>query len=140
MSRIFWDTNIYIYFFEDHGLQGKSARGLRERMLQRGDQLITSAMSVGEILVKPRERQDLNLCRQYEAAITSTALVLPFDLNAARRFSVLRLDRSLRAPDAIQLACAATVGTDLFITNDDRLSGLKVDGVQFIVPLARVPF
>ena len=118
----------------------RASAGLRERMLQRGDQLITSAMTVGEILVKPRERQDLNLCRQYEAAITSTALVLPFDLNAARRFSVLRLDRSLRAPDAIQLACAATFGTDLFITNDDRLSGLKVDGVQFIVPLARVPF
>ena len=139
MSRVFWDTNIFIYCFEDHEPQGKSARGLRERMLQRGDQLITSAMTVGEILVKPRERQDLTLCRQYEAAITSTALVLSFDLNAARRFSVLRLDRSLRAPDAIQLACAATVGTDLFITNDDRLSGLKVDGVQFIVPLARAP-
>jgi predicted nucleic acid-binding protein len=139
MSRVFWDTNIFIYFFEDHGRQGKSARGLRERMLKRGDQLITSAMSVGEILVKPRERQDLNLCREYEAAITSTALVLPFDLNAARRFSVLRLDRSLRAPDAIQLACAATVGTDLFITNDNRLSGLTVEGVQFIVPLDRSP-
>jgi predicted nucleic acid-binding protein len=133
MSRVFWDTNIFIYFFEDH------ARCLRERMLKRGDQLITSAMSVGEILVKPRERQDLNLCREYEAAITSTALVLPFDLNAARRFSVLRLDRSLRAPDAIQLACAATVGTDLFITNDNRLSGLTVEGVQFIVPLDRSP-
>jgi predicted nucleic acid-binding protein len=139
MSRVFWDTNIFIYFFEDHGRQGKSARGLRERMLKRGDQLITSAMSVGEILVKPRERQDLNLCREYESAITSTALVLPFDLNAARRFSVLRLDRSLRPPDAIQLACAATVGTDLFITNDNRLSGLTVEGVQFIVPLDRSP-
>jgi predicted nucleic acid-binding protein len=65
--------------------------------------------------------------------------VLPFDLNAARRFSVLRLDRSLRPPDAIQLACAATVGTDLFITNDNRLSGLTVEGVQFIVPLDRSP-
>jgi uncharacterized protein len=139
VSRVFWDTNIFIHFFEDHGPQGKSARGLRERMLQRGDQLVTSAMSVGEILVKPRERQDLNLCRQYEAAITSTALVLPFDLNAARRFSVLRVDRSLRAPDAIQLACAATVGVDLFITNDNRLAGLKVEGVQFIVPLDRSP-
>jgi predicted nucleic acid-binding protein len=139
MSRIFWDTNIFIYFFEDHGQQGKNARGLRERMLQRGDQLITSAMTVGEILVKPRERRDLGLCSQYEQAITATALVLPFDLNAARRFSILRLDRSLRAPDAIQLSCAATMGTDLFITNDTRLSALKVDGVQFIVALDRAP-
>lgn len=139
MSRVFWDTNIFIYFFEDHGQQGKSARGLRERMLRRGDQLITSAMSFGEILVKPRERQDLDLCKRYEEAITSTALVLPFDLNAARRFSVLRVDRSIRAPDAIQLACAASAGTDLFITNDSRLSGLKVDGIQFVVSLDRSP-
>jgi predicted nucleic acid-binding protein len=139
MSRVFWDTNIFIYFFENHGEQGNSARGLRERMLRRGDQLITSAMTVGEILVKPRQRQDLDRCKEYERAITATALVLPFDLDAARRFSALRLDRSLRAPDAIQLACAATVDTDLFITNDSRLSGLKVDGVQFIVSLERAP-
>ena len=139
MSRVFWDTNIFIYFFEDHGQQGKMARVLRERMLQRGDQLITSAMTVGEILVKPNERQDVNLCKEYEEAITTTALVLPFDLNAARRFSMLRLDRTLKAPDAIQLACAAAAGTDLFITNDNRLSGLTVDGVQFIVALDRAP-
>ena len=139
MSRVFWDTNIFIYFFEDHGQQGKNARALRERMLQRGDQLLTSAMSVGEILVKPRERQDLDLCRRYEEAITSTALVLAFDLDAARRFSILRLDRSLRAPDAIQLASASAFGADLFITNDSRLSGLKVDGIQFIVSLDRSP-
>jgi predicted nucleic acid-binding protein len=139
MSRVFWDTNIFIYFFEDLGRQGKNARGLRERMLRRGDQLITSAMTMGEILVKPRQLHDLDLCKEYERAITATALVLPFDLNAARRFSVLRLDRSLRAPDAIQLSCAATVDTDLFITNDSRLSALKVDGIEFIVSLERVP-
>jgi predicted nucleic acid-binding protein len=138
MSRVFWDTNIFIYFFEEYGEAGKAARALRERMLMRGDQLITSAMTVGEILVKPRQ-QDLDLCRQYERAITSTALVLPFDLNAARRFSVLRLNRSLNPPDAIQLSCAATVDTDLFITNDSRLSGLSIPGIQFIVPLDRAP-
>jgi predicted nucleic acid-binding protein len=139
MSRVFWDTNIFIYFFEDHGQHGKSARGLRERMLRRGDQLITSAMTVGEILVKPSQRQNFELCKEYERAISATALILPFDLNAARRFAAMRLNRSIRAPDAIQLSCAATVDTDLFITNDSRLSDLKVDGIQFIVSLDRAP-
>jgi predicted nucleic acid-binding protein len=139
LSKIFWDTNIFIYFFEDHGHQGKAARALRERMLKRGDQLMTSAMTVGEILVKPHERRDFRLCRRYEEAISATSLVLPFDLNAARRYSVLRLDRALRPPDAIQLACAAAGGADLFVTNDDRLSGMKVDGIQFIVSLDRAP-
>lgn len=140
MSRVFWDTNIFIYFFEHRGVQGESARLLRERMIMRGDQLITSAMTVGEILVKPRQRQNLGLCKEYEGAITATSLVIPFDLHAARRFSELRLNPGLSAPDAIQLACAATVETDLFVTNDTRLSGLRVDGVQFIVSLERVPF
>jgi predicted nucleic acid-binding protein len=139
MSRVFWDTNIFIYFFEDRGTQGGTARNLRERMLDRGDQLITSAMTVGEILVKPRENRDLELCQRYEESITATSLILSFDLNAARRYSMLRLDRTLRAPDAIQLACAAAVGVDLFITNDNRLSNLRVEGIQFIVPLARAP-
>jgi predicted nucleic acid-binding protein len=139
MSRVFWDTNIFIYFFEHRGPLGMDARILRERMLARGDQLITSAMTVGEILVKPRERQNLELCKEYERAITATALVLPFDLQAARRFSELRLNRNLSPPDAIQLSCAAAVDTDLFVTNDTRLSGLKVAGVQFIVSLDRVP-
>ncbi len=139
MSRVFWDTNIFIYFFEDNGEVGRSARALRERMLRRGDQLITSAMTVGEILVKPRQEQDFDLCDAYERAITATALVLPFDLEAARRFAVLRLNRSLEPPDAIQLSCAALVNTDLFVTNDTRLSGLLVEGIQFIVSLDRVP-
>jgi predicted nucleic acid-binding protein len=140
MSRVFWDTNIFIYFFEHRGPEGESARALRERMLGRGDQLITSAMTVGEIMVKPRERQNLDLCKEYERAITATALVLPFDLHAARRFSEVRLNRTLRAPDAIQLSCAATAEIDLFVTNDSRLSGIRVDGVQFIVSLDRIPF
>lgn len=139
MSRIFWDTNIFIYFFEDHGRHGMMARRVRESMVRRGDQLITSAMTVGEILVKPQERQNLELCKQYERAITKTALIIPFDLGAARKFSLLRLDRSLRAPDAIQLACAAAAGADLFVTNDDRLSSMQVDGIQFIAPLDRAP-
>jgi len=40
-------------------------------------------------------------------------------------------------PDAIQLACAALVGVDLFVTNDDRLSRLTVPGIEFLVPLDR---
>jgi predicted nucleic acid-binding protein len=139
MSRVFWDTSLFMYFFEGDGQHGASARSLRERMLQRGDQLMTSALTIGEILVKPRELQNLSLCKQYEEAITMTALVLPFDVSAAKKFSMLPLDRSLRAPDAIQLACAAAMGTDLFITSDSRLSSIHIDGVQFIVPLDRAP-
>jgi uncharacterized protein len=112
---------------------------LRTKMLARGDQLLTSTLTIGEVLVKPLERGATDVCQQYEKAITSTAVVIPFDLKAARIYAALRQDRSLRAPDAVQLACAASAGVDLFVTNDTRLQGKHVSGIHFIVPVESVP-
>jgi predicted nucleic acid-binding protein len=140
MSRIFWDTNIFIYLFENYGELSKAAAGLRTRMLGRGDQLLTSTLTLGEILVKPMEEGNVELCGKYEEAIARTSLMVPLDAKAAKIYASLRCDRALRAPDAIQLACAAAVGVDLFITNDGRLQGKQVDGIHFIVPLEQAPF
>lgn len=139
MSRIFWDTNIYIYLLEGTGPSAMLAVGLRNKMLQRGDQLFTSTLTLGEILVKPSAAGDAKLCRIYEEGIAASSVLIPFDVEAARRFAAIRRDRSVRPPDAIQLACASTARVDLFITNDDRLQGKQVPGVQFIVPLDRSP-
>ena len=139
MSRVFWDTNLFIYLFEDYGKFSESVTRLRERMLVRGDLLMTSTITLGEILVKPAEAGDTDLCRKYEDALTRTASLLPLDLKAARLYGYIRGDRSLRAPDAVQLACASSAGVDLFVTNDHRLKGKQISGIQFIVPLDRVP-
>ena len=139
MSRVFWDTNLFIYLFEDYGKLSQAVAQLRSKMLARGDQLLTSTLTLGEILVKPTERSDSELCRKYESAISLAATMLPFDVKAAKIYAGLRTERSLRAPDAIQLACAANASVDLFVTNDERLQGKHVDGIQFIVPLERVP-
>jgi predicted nucleic acid-binding protein len=139
MTRVFWDTNLFIYLFEDFGEFSKQTAALRTKMLARGDQLLTSTLTLGEILVKPMEQGNAKLCARYEETILATSLMLPFDVKAARIYGSLRCDRSLRAPDAVQLACAAGAGVDLFITNDTRLQGKQVDGIQFIVPLDRAP-
>ncbi len=139
MSRIFWDTNLFIYLFEDYGALSKATTELRKKMLTRGDQLLTSTLTLGEILVKPIERGDVALSAKYETAVTAASVMLSFDTKAAKIYASLRSDRALRAPDAIQLACSAAAGVDLFVTNDHRLQGRQVDGIQFIVPLERVP-
>ena len=108
-------------------------------MLARGDQLLTSTLTLGEVLVKPSEEGNLELCKRYEGAIMATSVVIPFDLAAAKLYAALRRDRGIRAPDAIQLACAGSVGADLFVTNDARLQSKSVPGVQFIVSLDRAP-
>ena len=139
MSRVFWDTNLFIYLFEDYGPLSKTVVQLRSRMLDRSDQLLTSTLTLGEILVKPTERRESELCRKYERAISTTATMIAFDVKAAKLYAELRSERSLRAPDAIQLACAGSASVDLFITNDERLQGKRVEGIQFIVPLDRAP-
>ncbi len=139
MSRVFWDTNLFIYLFEDYKELSQSTAELRSKMLSRGDQLFTSTMTLGEILVKPMQAGDTDLCHRYESAVTASAVVLPFDIAAARKYAAMRSNRTLRAPDALQLACAGAAGVDLFVTNDARLQGINIPGIQFIVPLARVP-
>lgn len=137
MSRIFWDTNLFIYLFEDHGAQSQRVVALRERMLQRNDQLCTSTLTLGEVLVKPLEKGDEGLRLRYEEAFAQAVVLIPFDKAAATAHAAIRRDRTIRAPDAIQLACAAQARVDLFITNDDRLSRYAVPGIHFIVSLER---
>ena len=137
MSRVFWDTNLFIYLIEGSGDRTRQVLGLYVRMRDRGDSLFTSALTVGEVLVKPVERNNDDLRRRYEQALSSGATVLPFDIGAASHYAEIRQDRSIRPPDAIQLACAASAGMDLFITNDDRLTRKSVRGIHFIQPLGK---
>ena len=137
MSRVFWDTNLFIYLIEDYGELSERVAGLRKRMNERRDELYTSALTLGEILIKPLETNDEILARRYEAALLQGAVVIPFDVDAARLYAGIRNDRAIRPPDAIQLACAAQARVDLFITNDDRLSTKSIPRIHFVSSLQR---
>lgn len=139
MSKVFLDTNFFIYMFE--GLEPYRTRVLeiRKRTLDRGDQIVTSAMTLGEVLVRPTKLGQASLIEQYDRAIQSTARVISFDSQVAWRYASLRATHNLRNADAIQLACAAHFGVDLFITNDEHLHKLDVPGIGFIAPLEKVP-
>jgi uncharacterized protein len=137
LSRIFWDTNLFIYLIEDHGELSERVAQLRNRMVERSDDLYTSALTLGEILVKPFEAGNEVLGRRYEAALRQGAAIIPFDVDAARLYAAIRKDRTIRPPDAIQLACAAQARVDLFITNDERLSTKSIPRIQFVSSLQR---
>lgn len=135
MTRVFWDTNLFVYLLEG-GPRADRVRELRTRMAERGDRLVTSSLTLGELLVKPVALSP-DAAAAHERAVRQTAEVLPFDDRAALAYARIRQDRSIKAPDAVQLACAAAGEVDLFITNDDRLSRKVVPGVKFIVSLER---
>ncbi len=140
MSRIFWDSNLFIYFLEGNDQLSLATKKLRQSMIGRGDLLLTSTLTIGEILVKPAALGDQARCKLYEEILGKAAIIIPFELKTARRYAAIRSTTKIKGPDAIQLACAGEAGVDLFVTNDRRLQGKKLEGIQFIVALDQVPF
>lgn len=138
MSRIFFDTNLFIYLLEDSTGAGAKVAELVERISERHDELLTSALTLGEVLVRPLSAGDVAWADRYEKLLNTPGVsVLPFDRACARIFAQIRQDKGVAPPDAIQLSCAASASCDLFITNDDRLSRKIVPGIQFITSLER---
>ncbi len=140
MSRIFLDTNFFIYLIEGGGSpQAARAKYLLRAFSSRRDEVFTSVMSLGEVLVSPLRNGDLALAQRYRQIFRGRGVtVLPFIEPAAEAFARIRLG-SIKPPDAIQLATAATAGCDLFLTNDDRLLGVTVPGIHFITTFEKAP-
>lgn len=140
MSRVFLDSNIFIYLIEDRGVLGKRAAELLERLSMRRDEVITSVLTLGEVLTKPIRENRNDLAELYEQALNSPGIeTLAFDRGAARTYARIRMDKTIKAPDAIQLAVAAVSKCDLFVTNDQRLNKKVIPGIQFISALEHVP-
>jgi len=103
MGSIFWDTNLFIYLIEGRPkeLSDRAVRA-RQEALSRGDQLVTSALTLGEVLVQPLRAGRRDLALRYLEMIRSGATVVPFDEGTAVRFGQLRADfPALRPPDAL---------------------------------------
>jgi len=125
---------------EDRGALAERVEDLWRGMKSRGDRLYTSALTLGEVLVKPCSDGALALEQEYQRLLRHPKItVLPFDASVAPYYARVRTDRSIRPPDAIQLAIASAADMDLFITNDERLGRKNIAGIKFITSLDRAP-
>ena len=136
MSRVYWDTMLFIYWLEDHPEYAGRVDAIRSRMEQRHDQLITGAFTFGEVLAGSYRKGTSQLADQSRRLLRSVvAEVVPFTLETADRYARIRGTPGITPADAIHLASAAQAGTDLFLTNDKRLLGRIVPGIKFIASL-----
>jgi uncharacterized protein len=136
VSLVFWDTMLFIYLIEEHPALGSRVRQIRSRMLARKDQLVTSALTLGELLAGPSVRADSAVATRYRNAIVPPYCeVLPFTSETAEHFAEIRQDRTILPADAIQLACGAQAKVDLFLTHDRRMARKTIRGIQFIADL-----
>jgi len=133
MSRIFWDSMLFIYLLEDHPEFSVRTRQLLGRARRRGDSLFTSYLALGEVTAgaeKSPQPQKATAMRQILNEMGFS--YLPFGDGAVATFSRLRAKENVKVADAIHLACAASAGIDLFLTGDKQLTRLDIPGIQFI--------
>ena len=136
MSRIYWDTMLFIYWLEDHPKYARRVDAIRSRMEERHDQLITGAFTFGEVLAGAYRKGTPHLADETRRLLrNAVAEVVPFTLDTADRYARIRAAPGITPADAIHLASAAQAGTDLFLTNDKSLVGKIVPGIQFIASL-----
>jgi uncharacterized protein len=136
VSRIYWDTMLFIYWLENNPQFAKRVGAMRTRMEERGDQLITGAFTIGEILAGPYRIGAVKVGDETERLVRNVVSeIVPFTIEPADHYARIRGTLGLAPADAIQLACAAQAGTDLFVTNDKNLVGKIVPGIHFIASL-----
>jgi len=136
VSRVYWDTMLFIYWLEDHPQYARRVDAIHSRMEQRHDQLITGAFTFGEVLAGAYRKGAPQLADEARGLLRQIVKeVVPFTLETADRYAQIRGAAGITPADAIHLASAAQAGTDLFLTNDKRLVGKIVPGIQFIASL-----
>ena len=136
MSRVYWDSMVFVYWLEDHPSYAPRVEYIFQSMMARGDRFCASYLSIGEVLARPLKQKQVQLVERIEQFFDSGLMeMLPFDRRAAGEFARLRATANVTPADAIHLACAGAAGVDLFLTHDKSLHKLRVKGIQFIAGL-----
>jgi predicted nucleic acid-binding protein len=130
-ERIGVDSAIFIYFIEAAPVWLPLITPLFRAADSGQRELITSSITLLEVLVVPYRANNDALAARYEALLTNSRGVRLIDVtrDQLRRASRLRASTGMRTPDALQLSAAQEAGCSAFLTNDRRLPavpGLRI--------------
>lgn len=120
------DTAPLIYFIEENADYVDAVRPFFEA-LDRGDlRVVTSTVTLLEVLIHPFRQSNRELARQYEDILLNTDGLSTISLSPeiAEIAAQLRAQHNLRTPDAVQIATAISAGATYFLTNDSTLPDL----------------
>jgi predicted nucleic acid-binding protein len=127
------DTAPLIYFIEKHQTYLPLVRPFFEAG-ERGDiQVVTSTLTLTEVLIHPLRQGNQDLAREYSRILLSATnlrmvSVSPLVASEAAR---IRAGSGIGTPDAIQLTTAQQAKATFFLTNDEGLAGIP--GLRVVV-------
>ena len=120
------DTAIFIYFIEEHPkflpLIEPLFRAVDEGRLE----MITSSLTLLEVLVVPYRTGDHLLATRYESILVRSRGVHISDISRdhLRAAAQLRAATGVKTPDSLQLVAALAGGCTAFLTNDRALPSI----------------
>lgn len=130
-GRVAVDTSIFIYFIEQHPQYADVVRPVFQAAALGELELVTSAITLLEVLVVPYRARNTAIAERYEQLLMHSRGISVVDIDTAqlRTAAQLRARFNVRTPDALQIAAAVSTGCDAFVTNDRRLpavGGLRI--------------
>jgi predicted nucleic acid-binding protein len=126
------DTAPFIYFIERHPKYHPWLRTFFESVEVKQITVVTTTLTLAEVLVKPLRLGRLDLVAEYTQILLNTPgiQVVPVSADIAEEAARIRAEINCKIPDAIQLATAVRLGAQSFLTNDLALSAYR--SVQII--------
>ena len=120
------DTAIVIYFIKEHPKFLPMILPLFREADQGKRDLVSSAITLLELLVVPYRAGDRALADRYEALLTRSRGIRLIDITREQLTAAaqLRAATGVRTPDALQLVAALGSGCSAFVTNDRRLPAI----------------
>ena len=120
------DTAPFIYYLEEHDVYLPLLDPLFASVTDGTVRVITSTVTLLEVLVAPSRDGDDDLVHRYRQMLLDTRGidVHPVSESVASTAARLRGEHAIRTPDAIQLATAICGHASHFPTNDRRMPSL----------------
>lgn len=136
-SPLFLDTPCFIYLVENHPKFALLLKSVFSDLGKGEIRVITSVVTVAEVLVKPLELKRDNLVQKYHELFTQVPAlqVVSPTYSTAREAAFIRSLHRFTLTDSFQLALAKEHGCKTFLTNDDRLKAYRGLPVKLISTL-----
>ena len=122
-QRVYVDTNGFVYFLERHPKFYERVLPLFEAAAQGTLQLVTSELTVAELLVQPYKMGRADIAATYRRFLKDEGLIdlVPVSLNVLEAAAASRGTQRGSLADAIHVATASLSDCSAFVTNDHRI-------------------
>lgn len=122
MKKIYFDTNIFIYFIEVYNINEKS---FLEKIIS-SNQIVTSELTIAECFGNENTKEEYR-----ELIFDKKILVKKVDREVLEKSAEIKNNYNLKLPDAIHAATAILNGCDVIYTNDKDFK--KVENINIPV-------